>query len=59
MITDQKRFQKANVDSVGSIEPDQRHFLIDYHPTNWPDDQVAIDWAQGLARLFDKTDQRH
>ena len=43
MITDQKWFQKANVDSAGSTETDLRHFFIDDHLTNWPDDWVTID----------------
>ena len=43
MITDQKRFQKATVDSAGSTETDLRHFFIDDHLTNWPDDWVTID----------------
>ena len=46
MITDQKRFQKANVDSASSTETDLRHYFIDDHLTNWPDDWVKIDWAQ-------------
>ena len=43
MITDQKWFQKANVDSACSTESDLRHFFIDDHLTNWPDDWVTID----------------
>lgn len=59
MITDQKWFQKANVDSAGSTETDLRHFFIDDHLTNWPDDWVTIDWAQRPVRLIERTDWRN
>jgi len=59
MITDQKRFQKANVDSASSTETDLRHYFIDDHLANWSDDWFKIDWAQGPVRLIDRTDWRH